>query len=315
MASILSAKHFHNEGAARAFVEARVWANGRVCPKCGTVDNSVLLKGKSTRAGTYKCRDCRKPFTVKVGTVFEASNVPLHQWLQAMHLLCSSKKGFSANQLHRTLGVTLKTAWFMAHRIREAMRDGDLTPFGVGGGDVAVDETFLLKDPDAGPTSTGNRSTGFHHKMKVMTLVDHTSGRARSFVVDTLKAKEIAPILRDNIAKEARLLTDEAPRFVTHGRMFAAHETVNHSKEEYVRRGDPTITTNRAEGFFSVFKRGMKGTYQHCAKRHLHRYMAEFDFRYSERVALGIGDVERAGRALEGIVGKRLKYRDSSGAL
>ncbi len=309
MASILSAKHFHDEAAARAFVEARVWANGRVCPKCGTVDNSVLLKGKSTRAGTYKCRDCRKPFTVKVGTVFEASNVPLHQWLQAMHLLCSSKKGFSANQLHRTLGVTLKTAWFMAHRIREAMRSGELAPFGAGGGVVEADETFIGREPGS------EVKHAWHHKLKVLTLVDRESGRARSTVVDDLKLSTITPILEANIAKEARLMTDEATHYIQPGRTFAEHGRVNHKADEYVSRVDPTIHSNTVEGYFSIFKRGMKGTYQHCAKRHLHRYMAEFDFRYSERVALGIGDVERAGRALEGIVGKRLKYRDSSGAL
>lgn len=311
MASVLSARHFHDERAARAFVEARVWPNGRVCPKCGTVDNSVLLKGKSTRPGTYKCRDCRKPFTVKVGTVFEASNVPLHIWLQAMHLMCSSKKGFSANQFARTLGVAIKTGWFIGHRIREAMRSGDLAPFGVGGGDVEVDETFLLKDPDAKPTSTGNRGGGGYHKMKVLTLVDRARGQARSFVVDSLKATEIAPILSANIAREARLLTDQATMYVGHGRMFADHQSVNHSKDEYVRRDNPTVHTNTVEGYFSVFKRGMRGTYQHCAKRHLHRYMAEFDFRYSERVAMGVDDTERAARALSGIVGKRLKYRDS----
>jgi len=314
MTSVLSAKHFHDEAAARRFVEARVWPNGRVCPKCGTVDNSAPLKGKSTRPGVYKCRDCRKPFTVKVGTVFEASKVPLHIWLQAIHLLCSSKKGFSANQFARVLDVDIKTGWFIGHRIREAMRDGALAPFGIGGGDVEVDETFLLKDPDAKPTSTGNRGGGGYHKMKVLTLVDRTQGRARSFVVDTLQATEIAPILAANISREARLLTDQATMYVGHGRMFADHQSVNHAREEYVRYDDPTVHTNTVEGFFGVFKRGMRGTYQHCAKRHLHRYAAEFDFRYNHRVALGVDDQERASRALASVVGKRLRYRDSSRA-
>jgi transposase-like protein len=310
MASVLSAKHFHDEKAAYAFVEARVWANGRVCPHCGVVDQSRLLGGTSTRLGVYKCyvKECRKPFTVKVGTIFEASNVKLHLWLQAMHLLCSSKKGFSANQLHRTLGVTLKTAWFMAHRIREAMRSGDLAPFGAGGTPVEADETFIGREPGV-PVKRA-----FHHKLKVVTLIDRESGRARSMVVDNLNPTTITPILQANIAREARLMTDEARHYMVAGRQFAEHGTTNHKAEEYVSPTDPTIHSNTVEGYFSIFKRGMKGTYQHCAKRHLHRYMAEFDFRYSERVANGVNDVERTERVLSGIVGKRLKYRDSSTA-
>lgn len=310
MTSVLSAKHFHDEKAAYAFVEARVWANGRVCPHCGTVDNSTALQGKSTRPGVYKCREkeCRKPFTVKVGTVFEGSNVKLHIWLQAIHLLCASKKGMSSNQLHRVLGVTLKTAWFMSHRIREAMRSGDLAPFGAGGTPVEADETFIGREPGS------EVKRAWHHKLKVLTLVDRATGRARSMVVDDLNPATVAPILHANIAREARLMTDEARHYRAVGRTFAEHGTTNHKAEEYVSRTDPTIHSNTVEGYFSVFKRGMKGTYQHCAKRHLHRYMAEFDFRYSERVALGVNDVERTDRALRGVVGKRLKYRDSLGA-
>jgi len=310
MPSVLSAKHFHDEKAAYAFVEARVWANGRVCPHCGTVDNSALLGGKSTRLGVYKCRDCRKPFTVKVGTVFEASNVKLHIWLQAMHLLCASKKGFSSNQLHRVLGVSLKTAWFMSHRIREAMRSGDLAPFGTGGGAVEVDETFIGTDTDR--VNKGMRRAS--HMNKIMTLVDRQSGRARSIVVDNLRLPTVTAVVTENIAREARLMTDEASHYIVVGRQFAQHGRVNHKAEEYVSRTDPTVHSNTVEGYFSIFKRGMRGTYQHCAKRHLHRYMAEFDFRYSERVALGVNDTERAARALSGIVGRRLKYRDSSAA-
>lgn len=308
MTSVLSAKHFHDEKAAFAFVEARVWPNGRVCPHCGTVDNSSLLKGKSTRLGLYKCYDCRKPFTVKVGTIFEASNVKMHLWLQAMFLLCSSKKGISANQLHRTLGVTLKTAWFMAHRIREAMRGGDLAPFGVAGGMVEVDETFIGREPGA-PVKRA-----YHHKMKVLTLVDRERGKARSMVVDNLKPATVAPILRENMAREARLMTDEAGHYLHIGREFADHNVVRHGKGEYVSRTDRAIHTNTIEGYFSIFKRGMKGVYQHCGKRHLHRYLAEYDFRYNERAALGVNDVERTARALSGIVGRRLKYRDSFAA-
>jgi hypothetical protein len=223
-----------------------------------------------------------------------------------MHLLCSSKKGFSANQLHRTLGVTLKTAWFMAHRIREAMRSGDLALFGAGGGAVEADETFIGREPGMEVKSA------WHHKLKVLTLVDRDSGRARSMVVDDLKVSTVTPILQANIAKEARLMTDEALHYIKVGRTFAGHGRVNHKADEYVSRADPTVHSNTVEGYFSIFKRGMKGTYQHCAKRHLHRYMAEFDFRYSERSALGVNDTERADRALLGIVGKRLTYRGSS---
>ncbi len=312
MKSVLSALHFHDEPAAYAFVEAHVWPAGRVCPHCGVVDQSGKLAGKSTRLGVYKCYACRKPFTVKVGTIFEASHVALHLWLQAIFLLSSSKKGISSNQLHRTLGVTLKTAWFMSHRIREAMRDGVLAPFGSGGTDVEVDETFIGRDPDAIAKMTRNRPTTWSEKIKVLSLVDRASGQARSFVVDSLGAKEVAPILAANIAKEARLLTDEANRYKGHGRMFRAHASVNHKAEEYVSRTDRTVHTNTIEGYFSIFKRGMRGVYQHASKRHLHRYMAEFDFRYSNRVALGVDDSARAVRALKGIVGKRLTYRTTS---
>lgn len=310
--SILNEKHFHEEEAAYAFVEARVWPNGPVCPKCGGGDRVSKMQGKSTRFGTYKCYACRKPFTVKVGTIFESSHVELHIWLQAIYLLCSSKKGISSNQLHRTLGVTLKTAWFMSHRIREAMRGGALAPFGSDGGDVEVDETFIGTDPDAVANMKRQRKTTWSEKMKVLSLVDRRSGQARSFVVDSLGAKDLAPILAENIAKEARLLTDEAPRYVGHGRKFRDHQSVHHKKEEWVSPTDPTVHTNTVEGYFSVFKRGMKGVYQHASKRHLHRYMAEFDFRYSNRVKLGVNDQMRADLALRGVMGKRLTYKSSN---
>lgn len=307
MTSVLSAKHFHEENAAYAFVEARVWVNGRVCPHCGTVDNSTPLKGKSTRLGVYKCkeRECRKPFTVKVGTVFEGSNVKLHIWLQAIHLLCASKKGISANQLHMVLGVTLKTAWFLSNRIRDAMRSGDLAPFGAGGTSVEVGETFIGREP-----GTEVRRT-WHHKLKVLTLVDRETGSARSMVVDNLSPATVTPILQANIAREARLMTDEAKQYIPVGRTFAEQGTTNHRADEYVSQTDPTVHSNTVEGYFSIYKRRIKGTYQHCAKRHPHRYMAEFEFRHSERMALGINDIERTDRALQGGVGKRLKCRDS----
>lgn len=300
---VLSAKHFHDEEAAYAYVEARVWPQGPVCPHCGGVERIGKLGGKSTRVGVYKCYQCRKPFSVKVGTVFEDSHVPMHLWLQAMHFLCSGKKGISSNQLHRTLGVTLKTAWFMSHRIREAMRSGSLAPMGGGNGVhgiVEADETFIGTEPGA------KKRRGYAHKMKVLSLVDRETGQARSMVVDDLSAKTLVPILQENIAKEASVMTDEAGQYGSLGEKFIEHQTVAHSQDEYVRG---IVHTNTVEGYFSVFKRGMKGVYQHCGKKHLHRYLAEFDFRYNNRVALGVADVARADRALKGVIGKRLTYR------
>ena len=302
--SYLSSPHFHDEKSAYKFVEAHVWADGRVCPHCGTVDKSGALKGNSTRIGVYKCYACRKPFTVKVGTIFQDSKVKLHLWLQAIYLIASSKKGISANQLHRTLGVTLKTAWFMGHRIREAMRSGVLSPMGGGGGDVEVDETFFGTEPGA------IKRKGFSHKMKILSLVDRNTKQARSMVIDKVSRSEILPILNENLSKEARLLTDEARHYrgIHWEWGGAAHQMVNHSKGEYVRASDPQIHTNTIENYFSVFKRGMKGTYQHCGKQHLHRYLAEFDFRYNNRIALGVDDKARADAILCGIQGKRLTY-------
>ena len=305
--SVLSSPHFHNEDAAYRFVEARVWPKGRVCPHCGVVDHSGKLKGKSTRIGTYKCYACRKPFTVKVGTIFEASHVRLHIWLQAIFLMSSSKKGISSNQLHRTLGVTLKTAWFMSHRIREAMRSGDLSPMGGNGGVVEVDETFIGHDKTVKPRGQ-KKGRGYHHKHKVLSLVDRETGQARSIVVKDLRAATLVPILRENIAAETKVMTDEAPQYKYLNRNFP-HEFVSHGKGEY---GRGPIHTNTIEGYFSIFKRGMKGIYQHCSKEHLHRYLAEYDFRYSNRSALGVEDEDRAERALRGIVGRRLTYRTTN---
>lgn len=306
MTSSLSAPHLHNEEAAYAYVEARIWPHGATCPRCDGVDRITKLQGQSTRIGVYKCKDCRKPFTVKVGTIFESSHVAMHVWLQAMVLLCASKKGISSHQLHRTLGVTLKTAWFMSHRIREAMRSGDLAPFGSGGGVVEVDETFIGNDKDNPKLLKGR---GWTHKHKVLALIDRETGQARAMVLDELSPKAIGPILRGNMAKEAQLMTDEGRWYVPLGKQFAAHTLVNHKGGEYVNKQDRSIHTNTIEGYFSIFKRGMRGIYQHCDKKHLHRYLAEFSFRYSNRVALGIHDTERADLALLGVVGKRLTYR------
>jgi transposase-like protein len=303
--SHLSAPHFQDEAAAYAFVEAQLWPKGAVCPHCGETKRVNKMGGTATRIGAYKCYACRKQFTVKVGTVFESSHVPMRQWLQAIYLMCSSKKGISSNQLHRTLGVTLKTAWFMSHRIREAMRDNGLFSFGSDGGVVEVDETFIGHDKAIKPRGD-KKGRGFHHKHKVLSLVDRDSGRAKSMVVDDLKASTLIPILRENIAKEATIYTDEAKQYAGLKNDFAAHDFVRHVAGEY---GRGEVHTNTIEGYFSIFKRGMRGIYQHCGKEHLHRYLAEFEFRYNNRVAHGIGDKERADLALLGIVGKRLTYQ------
>jgi len=309
--SILSAAYFHSEEAAYAFVEARIWPRGPVCPHCGSVERNRKMQGKSTRIGVYKCYDCRKPFTVKIGTIFEASHISMNVWLQAIFLVASSKKGISSNQLHRSLGITLKSAWFMSHRIREAMREGNLSPFGANGGVVEVDETFIGHDKNIKPKGQ-KRGRGYHHKNKVLSLVDRDSGQARSFVVDDVRATTIAPIVRENLAREAKLMTDEAAYYTMVGREFADHEIVQHQKGEYVSKKNRSVHTNTIEGFFSIFKRGMKGVYQHCAHNHLHRYLAEFDFRYNNRIALGVEDSERADKLLKGVVGKRLTYQTTT---
>jgi transposase-like protein len=302
---IFTAKHFQDEEAAFAYVEAALWSNGPVCPHCGGFERISKMQGKSTRVGLYKCYQCRKPFTVRMGTIFESSHIPLHLWLQAMHLLCSSKKGISSNQLHRTLGITLKSAWFLSHRIREAMRTGDLSPMGGAGSIVEVDETFIgLK------LGMEKGNTGGKHKNAILTLVQR-GGSARSFHVESIAKEDVVPIIQANIDRESRLMTDEANRYTKLGRTFASHQSVDHSRDEYAyfdRLTQTVISTNTIEGYFSIFKRGMKGVYQHCGEQHLHRYLAEFDFRYSNRVKLGVNDTARADRALRGVKGKRLTY-------
>lgn len=305
--SILPKPYFHNEEAAYAFVEARIWPKGAVCPHCGGTERNKKMGGASTRIGTYKCYDCRKPFTVKIGTIFEASHIPMRLWLQAIFLIASSKKGISSNQLHRTLGVTLKSAWFMSHRIREAMKDTGYFSFGEDGGVVEVDETFIGNDGTKPPK--GKLARGYAHKAKVLSLVDRATGRAKSIVVDDLKVSTLAPILREHIDPVAVVHTDEASHYYKLRRMFREHHTVQHSSGEYVKLDNPNVHTNTIEGFFSIFKRGMKGVYQHCGHQHLNRYLAEFDFRYSNRKALGIEDEERAEKLLRGVIGKRLTYQ------
>jgi transposase-like protein len=311
--SVFSAPHFNDEAAAYAYVEARIWANGRNCPHCGIIGKSGALDGKTDRIGSYKCYACRKKFTVKVGTIFEDSHIQMRDWLLAIHLMASSKKGVSSNQIHRTLGITLKSAWFMTHRIREAMRDGSLSPLGGEGKTVEVDETvfgFVDGTPRAEKRTRGR--SGF--RRVALTLVER-GGSVRSFHVDGTTIRTLKPIITANIARETAMMTDQAVSYPEIGREFASHDTVNHGEEEYVRwEGTKLVSTNTVEGYYSIFKRGMKGVYQHCKEKHLHRYLSEFDFRYSNRVKLGVNDSERADRALKGVVGKRLTYRISSGA-
>jgi transposase-like protein len=302
--SNLSAPHFHNEEAAYAYVEARLWPNGPVCPHCGGTDRISKMQGKSTRVGAYKCYQCRKPFTVKIGTIFEDSKVPMRVWLQAMYLIAGSKKGISSNQLHRILGVTLKTAWFMSHRIREAMREGGLAPMGGAGGVVEVDETFY------GQKKGVRVGRGGHgHKIAIMGLIDRTSGRARTIVIDgNVSSGVLIPMVLANIERETRVMTDDFRAYRSLKGEVAEHRYTSHTSGNYVDRADPTIHTNSIEGYFSIFKRGMRGVYQFCSEKHLHRYLAEFDFRYSNRSALGIEDTERTDHLLRGVVGKRLTY-------
>jgi ISXO2 transposase-like protein/transposase-like zinc ribbon protein len=304
MSADLTQPHFTDETEARKFLEATRWPNGPICPHCGTVGKAYPCK----REGVWRCASagCRMDFTVMVGTVFERSHIPLHKWLLASHLMAASKKGVSAHQLHRMLGLTYKSAWFMAHRLREAMRDDSPAPLGGEGQVVEADETFIGPAKWVYSNDRGwYQANTVDHKRKVLTLVERR-GRARSFHVDSLKSEHVGRILRQNVSTESRLHTDEAQHYKSIGPEFAAHERVNHSEKEYAR-GD--VTTNTVEGFFSIFKRGMKGVYHHCGEQHLQRYLHEFDFRYSNRSALGVSDSQRATRLLKGIEGRRLTYR------
>jgi len=296
--SHFNAPHFQSVEAAREYLEALRWGSERVCPHCGVVNESFATK----KPGVYRCRvkACRKDFSVTTKSVMESSHIKLNVWLQAFFLMASSKKGISSHQLHRALGITYKSAWFLTHRIREAMRAGGLmSPMGGNGGVVEVDETYI------GRLQGQSKKRGVSHKNTVLTLVER-GGSARSFHIDAASIADIAPILRKNISREGRLMTDEARHYIEVGREYASHDAVNHTAKEYVR-GE--ITTNTVEGYYSIFKRGMKGVYQHCAEKHLHRYLSEFDFRYSNRVALGVHDGERADIAIKGAAGKRLTYR------
>jgi len=295
---------FTDENKAREALEAVRWPDGPVCPHCGSVEGIAKAQGKSPRPGLYYCAACNDQFTVTVGTVMERSKVPLTKWWLAMHLLGSSKKGMSAHQMHRVLGVTYKTAWFMCHRIREAMRQGGLEPLGGAGKAVEADETYYGRKQGWPKGKAGSA-----HKMAVVSLVER-GGNVRSFHVASADKVVVTQIVSENIARESELHADESRLYVGADKHFAAHKTVIHTGREYVRYEDgDAIHTNSAEGYFSIFKRGMRGVYQHCGEKHLHRYLAEFDFRYNNRTALGVDDVTRTVNIAKGIAGKRLTYR------
>ncbi len=300
----LTDKRFHDDEAAREHLEALRWPNGAVCPHCGGADRQSKLEGESHRPGLYFCGHCRKQYTVTVGTVFERSKIPLHKWVLATHLICSSKKGMSAHQLHRTLGITYKTAWFMTHRIREAMNVEVSGPLGSDGGPVEVDETYW------GNTDKNHGKRGYAHKMKIVSLVER-NGEKRSYHVANVTAKTVTPILRKQMSEKARLMTDESSVYTKVGREFAQHGVVNHSAGEYA---DGDKTTNTVESSFAILKRGLYGTFHHVSEKHLQRYATEFDFRWNTRAKLGFSDADRADAALKGISGKRLTYRRTNEA-
>lgn len=301
----LTQPHFSDADKAREYLESLRWPNGPVCPHCGSDKAPMRLKGKSTRPGLLKCAEyeCRKQYSVTVGTVFERSRVPLNKWLMAVYLMCSSKKGISAHQLHRMLGVTYKTAWFMAHRIREAMSEDGDGLLGSGGGTVEADETFWGNNKRRGASKQGR---GYAHKMKVFSLVER-GGKMRSFHVPNVTADTLRPILKEHVAADANLMTDEVSQYTKVGREFASHGVVRHGRGEYARG---KASTNAIENCFSLLKRGLVGTFHHVGEQHLQRYAREFDFRYNYREANGFSDRDRADMALRGIGGKRLLYRD-----
>ena len=322
--SILSAAHFHDEAAAFVELETILWPNGPVCPHCGADKRVYSLQGvrskpsKKTpegvlRHGLKKCGACRKQFTVRVGTIFEDSHAPLHKWFQAIQLMCSSKKGISSHQLHRTLEVQYNTAWFMSHRIREAMRSGAFGPMGGEGESVEVDETIFGRAAThpVGRRPKGLKITNSAHKNVIVSLVQRGGG-VRSYHVAGSTVAEVIPIVNANVHRETFIMTDSAMLYKKQLGDFASHDRVDHSVAEYVRyEPTKTVHTNTVEGYFSLFKRGMRGTYQHCKEKHLHRYLAEFDFRYNNRMRLGFDDEARALMAIKGAKGKRLTYRQA----
>jgi transposase-like protein len=302
---------FNDETKAREHLEAVRWPEGRVCPHCGNShqDRIAKIEGEkqSHRAGLYYCNECKGQFTVTVGTVFERSKIPLTKWWLAMHLIAASKKGMSAHQLHRMLGISYKSTWFMMHRIREAMTNGafgSAGPMGGEGGQVQADETSY------GNTSkrAKRKIAGYARRETVVALVDPASGEARAFHMETgVSAVDVRKILVTNASRKSTLVSDESPLYKKVGREFGGHQTVLHKAEEYVN--SQGFTTNNVENFFGTFKRGIRGTYHFCSEKHLQRYLTEFSFRYSHRSGLGVGDVERAELIAKGAEGKRLTYR------
>ena len=316
--SVLSAPHFQDENAAFDYVEAHLWPRGPVCPHCGERKAIGRLSGKTTRAGLRKCYACRKPFTVRIGSIFEDSKLPLHLWLQVIHLMCASKKGISTRQIQRFLSCSMKTAWHLTHRIRHAMSgSSEGGPLGGAGRTVEVDETYFGNLPahkaPSRQSRTGRVAQGPSFKRGILSLVER-GGEVRSFYVEGTKSEDVAKIVRENVAKESHLNTDEHRMYRKVGEDFASHDAVNHSKKEYGRyeggrEKGRLITTNTVESFFSVFKRGMRGVYQQCDEKHLHRYVTEFDFRHNARQSLGVTDQQRTARAVMGGKGKRLTYQ------
>ncbi|MGD0533045.1 MAG: IS1595 family transposase [Methyloceanibacter sp.] len=297
---------YTDEVKAREHLEKLLWPDGPICPHCGNADQGRIakLEGKSTRPGVYKCKECRKPFSVTVGTLMERSHIPLTKWLAAMHLTTASKKGVSAHQIHRMLGITYDSAWFLAHRLRDAMRNPKAGPIGGQNKVVEADETFISE----GRQKTAPLRKTPPKKESVMTLVER-DGEARSFHIANVRAKTLRPVIVKVASRASYLMTDENKAYIKVGREFAGHGSVNHSKDEYVRAA--FWHTNTAENFFSILKRGIYGVYQHVSEAHLHRYLTEFDFRYNNRK---ITDSERTAKALRGIVGKRLTYRPTNEA-
>jgi transposase-like protein len=296
---------FHDETKAREWLESRLWPEGPVCRHCGVVNEATLMKGKTTRPGLYQCNACREPFTVTVGTLYERSHVPLHKWLGATHLMMASKKGMSALQISRMIGVTYKTAWFMCHRIRESLRDAHTDVLGGEGKVVEVDETYVGGKDKNRHAKDRKSIRGQGEKEAVVSLVQR-DGRVRSHHMQVVTTKTLRPILEAQIDKDTHLMTDQARVYPPLGQSFAAHGVVNHGIGEYVR-GD--ITTNTVESYFAILKRGVVGTFHHISAQHLKRYVGEFDFRYNTRTALGYTDAMRFAEAIPGIEGKRLTYR------
>ncbi len=307
--SVFNAPQFQTEAAAFAYVEARLWPNGPVCPHCQEASRIGRLNGATTRPGLCKCYACKKPFTVRMGTIFESSHLPLHLWLQVIHLFCASKKGISTRQIQRMLQCSMKTAWFLGHRIREAMAEkhGIFTPpLGGAGKVVEADEAYIGRD-------ASKKLAGPGPQMPVMSLVER-DGKVRSFHVANVDGATLHPILARHASREGRLMTDDARVYRHVGWNFADHGRVTHSAGEYVSRQDPSIHTNTVEGYFSILKRGIFGTFHHVSEAHLGRYLSEFDFRYNTRVALGVNDLTRADIALQGVKGKRLTYETTGRA-